>query len=157
MLLLLTEVQGSPDSNCSIIFLSSSFLMRSWEILLLRFFHLARSWCHRMYRAEKNIPMHLEEKANGQSKYARGWNGDTYVLPVVFLLLHLVVLIVHQFMTHLIVGLQESLLLRTHVDHTHTPAERQAQHAGCKELDWTCCAFNKVPVTLYHLHLWWVI
>ena len=44
MLFLLWEVQISPDINCSIIFRSSSFLIRSWEILLLRFFHRARSW-----------------------------------------------------------------------------------------------------------------
>lgn len=123
MLLLLTEVQVPPDSSCSIIFLSSSFLMRSWEILLLRFFHLARSW-FLQHVEKKKIHMHSEEKANRWSKQSRGWNRDTYVLPVVFLFLHLVVLIVHQFMAHLTVGLQDSLLLRTHVNHAHTPAER---------------------------------
>lgn len=43
MLFLLPELQVSPDISRSMVFLSSSFLIRSWEMLLLRFFHLARS------------------------------------------------------------------------------------------------------------------
>ncbi|KAF3838772.1 hypothetical protein F7725_010540 [Dissostichus mawsoni] len=39
----------------------------------------------------------------------------THILPVVVLFLHLVVLVEHQFMTHLTVGLQHGLLLISHL------------------------------------------
>lgn len=42
------------------------------------------------------------------------------ILPVIVFFLHPVILVVHQFMTHLTVRLQDGLLLTTHVDHTHT-------------------------------------
>lgn len=46
---------------------------------------------------------------------------DTHVLPVIFLLPHPVVLVVHPFMANLAVRLQGGLLLVAHVDHTHAP------------------------------------
>lgn len=45
----------------------------------------------------------------------------THVLPVIFLLPHPVVLVVHPFMANLAVRLQGGLLLVAHVDHTHAP------------------------------------
>lgn len=45
---------------------------------------------------------------------------DTHILPVTFLLLHLVVLVEHLLVTHLTVWLQP-IFLTVHVHHTHTP------------------------------------
>lgn len=55
---------------------------------------------------------------------------DTHVLPVVLLLPHPVVLVVHPLVAKLTVRLQGGLVFVTHVDQTHAPAGRRKKEAA---------------------------
>lgn len=69
---------------------------------------------------------------------------DTHVLPVIFLLPHPVVLVVHPLVANLAVRLQGGLLLVAHVDHTHAPVGGKEKKKNRQEDRWRAGMIKKM-------------